>query len=79
MLTSVSSHRIRNDEGHRMSATRTEPQALVVTRFRGSEHHEGAIREVIGPFEDDDAARAWAEANVDGRTLWTTEDLIPPR
>ena len=33
---------------------------------------------IVGPFGDDNMARAWAEENVDHRTVWTTEDVTAP-
>lgn len=54
---------------------------VVITRFpsRHDDGRDGAIREVIGPFVDDDAARAWAEATLDPKIMWTWEDIRAPR
>ena len=52
---------------------------VVITRFPSREDGTGgAIREVIGPFVDDDAAREWAEATLDPRIMWTWEDIRTP-
>ena len=60
---------------------------VIVITFFSSSREDGApsqIANVFGPFsgtdgaDAEDTARAWADANVDARTVWTTEDVRTP-
>lgn len=52
---------------------------VVITRyFAAHSDSDGAIANIYGPFADDDAARAWADANIAERTVWTTESVFAP-
>jgi len=60
--------------------TATAQPVVVITRFPSRvDGTDGAIREVVGPFVDDDAAREWAEATLDPKIMWTWEDIHAPR
>jgi hypothetical protein len=53
--------------------------SIVITHSRARHDDvDGAIANVFGPFADDDAARAWADENVDPRTVWTLQDVTAP-